>query len=88
MSWVCEFTKDAEEDLRKLPKPIQKRVVRVLTEMEGDPFRGDVKPLHGEAWKAAFRRRIGDYRLLFVVNHESRIVSVLRILPRSEKTYR
>jgi hypothetical protein len=30
MSWVCEFTQDAQEDLKKLPRNIQERVARVL----------------------------------------------------------
>jgi len=88
MNWVCELTEDAEQDLRKLPKPIQKRVARVLTQLESDPFQGDVKALHGEGWKGVFRRRIGDYRLLFATNHETRAISVLRVLLRSGKTYR
>ena len=87
MSWACELTEDAERDLRNLPKAVQKRVARVVTQMESDPFQGDVKALHGEEWKGIFRRRIGDYRLLFVANHEKRIVSVLRVLIRSGKTY-
>ena len=56
MSWVCELTEDAERDVRELPKAIQKRVARVLTQMESDPFQGDVKALHGEEWKGVFRR--------------------------------
>jgi mRNA-degrading endonuclease RelE of RelBE toxin-antitoxin system len=88
MNWVCKLTEDAEQDLRKLPKSIQKRVARMLTQMESDPFQGDVKALHGEDWKGVFRRRIGDYRLLFATNHETGAVSVLRVLLRSGKTYR
>jgi len=88
MSWACELTEDAEKDLRRLPKTVQKRVARVLTQMESDPFQGDVKALHGMEWKGVFRRRIGDYRLLFVASHERRTVSVLRVLVRSGKTYR
>ena len=88
MSWACELTEDAERDLRKLPKAVQKRVARILTQMESGPFQGDVKALQGEEWKGVFRRRIGGYRLLFVANHERRTVSVLRVLLRSGKTYR
>ncbi|MBZ5611706.1 MAG: hypothetical protein LAP38_25880 [Acidobacteriia bacterium] len=56
--------------------------------METDPFQGDVRALRGEEWKGVFRRRIGNYRLLFVGDHEKKMVSVLRILLRSGKTYR
>ena len=87
MSWVCDLTEDAEEDLRGLPKAIQKRVARVLTQMESNPLQGNVKALQGEAWKGVFRRRIGDYRLLFAVNRTKETVSILRILIRSGNTY-
>jgi mRNA-degrading endonuclease RelE of RelBE toxin-antitoxin system len=88
MSWVCEFSEDAEKDLRDLPKAIQKRVARVCTQMASDPFLGNVKALQGEEWKDVFRRRIGDYRILFTTDRKKGIVQVLRILLRSGKTYR
>ena len=87
MNWVCELTQDAEEDLRDLPRAIQKRVARVLTQMETDPLQGNVKALQGEAWRGVFRRRIGDYRILFTVQHAKQTVSILRILIRSGNTY-
>lgn len=88
MSWACEFTPNATDDLAALPKAIQKRVMRVLSQVESDPFQGNVKALHGEEWKGVFRRRIGDYRILFTVNHEKSIVVIQQISKRSGKTYR
>ena len=72
MSWACDLTKDAETDLRGLPKPIQKRVARVLAQMAIDPFQGNVKPLKGAEWRGVFRRRIGDYRILFTADRMRR----------------
>jgi mRNA-degrading endonuclease RelE of RelBE toxin-antitoxin system len=88
MSWVCEFTKDAEKDLRALPRTSQERVARLADEFQINPFQGDVKPLEGAAWKGVFRRRFGNYRLLFTADHQAKKMIVLRILIRSEKTYR
>jgi mRNA-degrading endonuclease RelE of RelBE toxin-antitoxin system len=88
MSWACDLTDDAKEDLRSLPKPIQKRVARVVEQMQHDPFQGDVKALHGSEWKGAFRRRVGDYRILFLPDWPHQILHILRILIRSGKTYR
>ena len=68
MNWACEFSEDAKKDLSDLPKAIQKRVGRILLQMEADPFQGNVKALQGEEWKGVLRRRIGDYRLLFTVD--------------------
>ena len=87
MNWACELTRDAEQDLRRLPKPVQKQVARVLSQMAVNPLQGDVKALHGEEWKGIFRRRIGGYRLLFRIDHNTKIISVVRILIRSGMTY-
>jgi mRNA-degrading endonuclease RelE of RelBE toxin-antitoxin system len=88
MNWASDFTKDAERDLRQLPKNAQSSVARVLLMMESDPLQGNVKALHGAEWKGVFRRPVGGaYRLLFSVNHATRTFLVLRILRRSESTY-
>jgi len=88
MTWVCEFSVNAERDLRCLPRAIQKRVARVLTQMASDPFQGDVKALQGAEWQGVFRRRIGDYRLLFTVDHTQETVVIQQISLRSGRTYR
>jgi mRNA-degrading endonuclease RelE of RelBE toxin-antitoxin system len=88
MSWICELTDDAKRDLRELPKAIRKRVARTLDQMQTNPFQGDVKALQGEEWKGVFRRRLGDYRVLFFPDLEQHMVRVLRIAIRSRNTYR
>ena len=87
MNWVCRFSANAEQDLHDLPKAIQKRVARVLTQMASDPFRGSVKALQGAEWKGVFRRRIGDYRLLFTADQAQKTVVIQQISLRSGKTY-
>jgi mRNA-degrading endonuclease RelE of RelBE toxin-antitoxin system len=54
--------------------------------METDPFAGDVARLGGEP--AAFRRHVGDWRLLFDVHREVRLVEIRSIERRSTTTYR
>ena len=88
MNWVCELTEAAQQDLIDLPRKVQERVGRTLDQMAVDPFQGDVKALQGKEWKGIFRRRIGSYRILFVTDRKRRIISVVRIVIRSEKAYR
>jgi mRNA-degrading endonuclease RelE of RelBE toxin-antitoxin system len=88
MNWACELTDDSKEDLNSLPKAVQKRVSRVIDQMQNDPFQGDVKALHGEEWKGIFRRRVGDYRVLFLPDWSHQVVRILRIVIRSGQTYR
>jgi len=88
MTWACELTEAAQKDLKELPRKVQERVARTLDQMAADPFQGDIRALQGKEWKGIFRRRIGSYRILFLTNEKKRTVSVVRILIRSEKTYR
>jgi mRNA-degrading endonuclease RelE of RelBE toxin-antitoxin system len=63
-------------------------VERVIAQMASDPFQGDVKALQGEEWRGVFRRRLGDYRLFFTVDHGRQKVVIHQITLRSGKTYR
>ena len=87
MNWVCRFSSQAEQELIGLPKFIQARVARVVEQMGVDPFQGNIKALQGRQWKGVFRRRIGDYRLLFTADHARRSFLVLQISVRSGSTY-
>ncbi len=55
--------------------------------MEQDPFQGDVKALQGKAWKSYYRKRTGDYRIVFFPHREQHIVDVAWVVLKSEKTY-
>jgi mRNA interferase RelE/StbE len=88
MNWVYELTNDAEQELTELPKPIQRKIINTLLRLELDPFYGDVKQLYSEGAIKIFRRRIGNYRIIFSLDYEAHIIWVLHILLRSEKTYR
>ena len=57
-------------------------------EFEADPFRGDVIPLKGRRWQGRYRKRVGRYRIIFMLNHAERIVEISAILLRNEQTYR
>jgi mRNA-degrading endonuclease RelE of RelBE toxin-antitoxin system len=88
MNWACELTEAARKDLIDLPRKVHERISQALDQMAVDPFQSDVKALQGKEWKGIFRRRIGSYRILFVADQKRRIISVVRIVIRSEKTYR
>ena len=54
--------------------------------MEQDPFAGDVATLKNE--RAAFRRRVGDWRIFFDVDPTARFVEVRIIERRTTTTYK
>lgn len=60
---------------------LRKRIIEKLKELEENPFpRGSIK-LRGE--KDAYRLRIGDYRILYIVLWDEGVALVFKIDHRS-----
>ena len=88
MNWVVRIADDAQSFLDVLAPKLRRQIWRSISQMEEDPFRGDVKPLQGGKWHGCYRRRSGDYRIVFAVDRNQRLVDIFWVLLRSEKTYR
>jgi mRNA interferase RelE/StbE len=60
--WV--FTPRARRDLRRLDRPVQRRIVEALDRLVGDPPAGDVVKLTGsdDEW----RLRVGDFEAVWM----------------------
>lgn len=56
-----------------------------LDAMQSDPLAGDVVKLAGQD---AFRRRVGNYRIIFGIDFKAFVVGVLDIQRRTTTTYR
>jgi mRNA interferase RelE/StbE len=80
--WV--FTPRAMRDMRRLDRPVQRRIVEALDRLVGDPPVGDVVRLVGsdDEW----RLRVGDWRVRFTRDDEQ-LILVTRVLPRG-RAYR
>lgn len=85
MAWTIEFRPNARRELHKLDRPVQRRLLsflegRVLA--SGDPrrlgraLRGD----EGELWSY----RVGDYRIVCLLEHERLVVVVVSVGHRRE----
>ena len=58
---------------------MKKRADSIIRRLEAEPFIG--KPLRGELeGKRSFR--IGDYRLIYIIDEKNKIVTLLTIRPR------
>jgi mRNA-degrading endonuclease RelE of RelBE toxin-antitoxin system/predicted transcriptional regulator len=71
--------------LRKLPQKEQARVKAALLSMESDPFKGDLKRLKGRP--SAWRKRVGNYRIIYGLDFEAREIVIHGILRRTTTTY-
>ena len=90
MPWTVQLTRSATKQFRKLPRDAQKQIAQAIESMRKDPLAGDSRALRGAAWKGRYRKRVGRYRLIFILDSHPKNLRIVisTILPRSEKTYR
>ena len=89
MAWKVEISRLAEQQLDDLDKPVSQRILRFLRERVekldnprqiGDPLKGPLR----DYW----RYRVGDYRIVCLLEHERLVVLVLRVGHRREVYHR
>ena len=71
----------AERDLNKLDNNIRRRLVKALEKLTEKPENLDIKKLKG---MEIFRLRVGDYRINFEINKETKTIVVLQVRHRRE----
>ncbi|HMK68611.1 MAG TPA: hypothetical protein VK433_08700 [Stellaceae bacterium] len=76
----------AEKSLKTFPAADVRRILAAMEAMRLDPLSGDVVKLKGQG-KRGFRRRVGDYRILFQIDFVRRWVIVSDVLRRTTTTY-
>jgi mRNA interferase RelE/StbE len=81
MTYEVRWSRNAVKDLRRLDKLTTRRIVEAVDTFAATG-RGDVKKLTNEGGE--YRLRVGDWRVRFTVDHEVKVLSVLRVLPRGE----
>ena len=84
--WELRVAKRAGKTIGRAPKHERDRLVAALEQMRTDPLRGDVVRLRHE--RAAFRRRVGDWRLFFDLDWIRTIIDVTDVVRRTTTTYR
>ena len=83
--WRVELTRTAQRDLRRLDPPVRQRVSDALRALAADPHRaGQLRKLTGAP---EWRLRVGDWRVLVLLDGPQRVVQVTRVLPRG-RAYR
>lgn len=78
--WRLDYSTGARHDLRRLNPAVRTRVVAALEQMVGSA--GDTPAVRKLTGSGELRLRVGDWRVRFVRDHENRVISVTRVLPR------
>lgn len=68
---ALRFLRDADVALRK-------RIAKKIEELRPTPALHDTKGIHGYREKL-FRVRVGDYRILYEIEHDQRRIGIVKI---------
>ncbi|MFH1455604.1 MAG: type II toxin-antitoxin system RelE/ParE family toxin [archaeon] len=76
------FSRLTKRFLKKSNKLIYNRLIKKIETLSINPFPSDVKRVEGEKDKF-FRVRVEDYRILYEIDYEKKIILIERIDKRS-----
>jgi mRNA interferase RelE/StbE len=78
-TWSVSFSRRADKDMDRLDPPVRQRVGAGIERLAVDDPRADVRKMAGSD---ELRLRVGDWRVRFECDSETRTILVLRVLPR------
>ena len=81
--YTVQFKKSAEKELEKLPTQIIKRISKAIDGLTENPRPVGSKKLEGQR-ESLWRIRIGDYRVIYLIEVVIRIVEIRRIGHRKD----
>ncbi len=76
------FEKEAEKEFLKLDKSAQILIAKKLKDLQNGNFSGD-KALKGK-YKGKFRKRAGNYRIIYYKENNILVITIVRIAHRKE----
>lgn len=76
MQYDIHLARSAEKELKRLDAPVRARVVKAVRKLAEDPRRQGVVALQGHD---GYRMRVGDYRVLFLIDDGASRVTILSI---------
>lgn len=73
------ITPEAQIDIRRLDPSVQARVLDKIAWMSANADVLRHLPLRGEEWAGCFRYRLGDYRIIYLLDTSSDRLVVLKV---------
>ena len=80
--YSLEIQQSAQKELDALDDALFSRIDRKILALSGNPRTGGCKKLKG--YKDQWRVRIGDWRVLYIIDHAAKLVTITRIAHRRE----
>jgi mRNA interferase RelE/StbE len=80
-SYSLLFKKSAERELRKVPKADLQRITHRIKDLAASPRPSGSEKLAGQD---SYRIRQGDYRVVYIVDDDQRLIEIIKIGHRRE----
>ena len=77
-----QWRSSTKKDIRSLPRQEVARIVAAITELSNEPLPHGSQKLSGA--ERTYRIRVGDYRVIYEVFSDSRIVDIQRVRHRKD----
>jgi mRNA interferase RelE/StbE len=76
VTYRIEFTSGAAREIKQLPVHIRTKIINIVASLATDPRPRGARKLTGE--DSAWRKRAGDYRVIYEINDSVLLVTVVR----------
>ena len=81
MPYSVRLKRSAEKELDGLPAKVHDKIIKAILSLEENPFPRSPKKLHG---RQGARIRVGNYRILYVVDHTNKEIEVFSVADRKD----
>jgi len=86
MSFFLAFSSKASKQIKKLPENIKEKIKKACLEISENPWhKGTIKV---EGYVNIRRKRIGRYRILYLVDKIKKEILIIKVELRDEETYK
>jgi mRNA interferase RelE/StbE len=80
--YLVTFAASAKKELKDLPAEVIGRMIPRIRELSGNPRPTGSKKLHG--FRNRWRIRLGNYRIVYAIDDERKVVDIARVSHRKD----
>jgi mRNA interferase RelE/StbE len=82
MTYTIEFKKSVKKDIRLIPMSVLQRIKTAIYDLQDNPLPIDSKKLRDQ--EHTYRIRVGQYRIVYEIEKDLCIITVIRIAHRKD----
>ena len=82
MTYRITFRRAVIKEMRRIPRSIRKRLWTAINGLRENPFPAEIKNIRG--YGDHYRIRMGDYRIVYCVTTEIRVVTIIKVGHRKD----